>query len=352
MNKFEIRKMSSDKNIDDYDIFIDGKVFYQILNERKYVSLSENNLETFDNLCFAWTKGLDFWGDVRFVWNLINRKKAIVPILMCPDDLDFSCIVLVVEVEKTENSVIWKRAGYVCEEDYNLDDEKQKGILDTEHYSDRDWEKYGDNIALAKVDSDEWRQWIADNWDEEVFRRLMNYTLPKYEIDGNIIWFADLDFEFESYQYEMVIDEYWKQQTLFELNCYTYRPMTFTDCVKIIKKLTRDGEEKLDEHLMDFGEVLLHIYASDEVGNQLFDLLQKNEDVLLIEIYCKVIELMWKYGTDEVVNVVDVTLLERLSDDVTVWNRLGEHISAEFKEYINNDLLRTNVAMCGVLPMK
>ena len=60
MNKFEIRKMSSDKNIDDYDIFIDGKVFYQILNERKCVSLPENNLETFDDLCFAWTKGLDF----------------------------------------------------------------------------------------------------------------------------------------------------------------------------------------------------------------------------------------------------------------------------------------------------
>lgn len=39
-------------------------------------------------------------------------------------------------------------------------------------------------------------------------------------------------------------------------------------------------------------------------------------------------------------------------DDVIVWNRLGEYISVEFKEYINNDLLRTNVAMCGVLPMK
>ena len=111
MNKFEIRKLSSDKTMDDYDVFIDGKVFSQILNEQKKVSLPENNLETFDDLCFAWSKGLDFWGDVRFVWNLINRKKAIVPILMCPDDLDFSCVVLVVEVEKTENTIIWKRAG-------------------------------------------------------------------------------------------------------------------------------------------------------------------------------------------------------------------------------------------------
>jgi len=28
MNKFEIRKMSSDKTIDDYDIFIDGSILH------------------------------------------------------------------------------------------------------------------------------------------------------------------------------------------------------------------------------------------------------------------------------------------------------------------------------------
>ena len=254
--------------------------------------------------------------------------------------------------EGHSGTVIWKRAGYVRNKGYDHNVEKQNGILGIEFYSDKDWDKYGDNIALAEVDSDEWRRWIAENWDEELFRRRMNYTLPNYEKEDNIIWFADLDLRFDLYDYEKKVDRYWKQQTLFYLNCYDKGEMTFTDCVKMIKSLSRNGEEKYEEHMQDFGEVLLHIYVSDEISNPLYELLLKNEDELLIEIYSKAIELMWKYGTEEVVNVVDVTILERLSDDINVWNRLGKYISEEFKEYINHDLLKTNIAMCGVRPME
>ena len=44
-----------------------------------------------------------------------------LPIYMCPDDLDFSCIVLVVEVEKTKDYVYWNRVGYVNQKDYDFD---------------------------------------------------------------------------------------------------------------------------------------------------------------------------------------------------------------------------------------
>ncbi|MCM1499830.1 MAG: hypothetical protein NC124_15310 [Clostridium sp.] len=57
---------------------------------------------------------------------------------------------------------------------------------------------------------------------------------------------------------------------------------------------------------------------------------------------------MWRNGTADVVNIVDVTIAERLSDDKAVWNRFGENISDEFKAYINDDLLKNNIAMCGV----
>lgn len=72
MNKFEIRKISKNKNIDDYEIFIDGEIISQILMKQKSVQLPEN-VEPFDDLCLAWTKGLDFWGDVRFVWNRLGE---------------------------------------------------------------------------------------------------------------------------------------------------------------------------------------------------------------------------------------------------------------------------------------
>ena len=45
---------------------------------------------------------------------------------------------------------------------------------------------YGDNIAFAKVDSDEWYQYISENWDDELYRRRMNYTHPYYQTYGNM----------------------------------------------------------------------------------------------------------------------------------------------------------------------
>ena len=54
---------------------------------------------------------------------------------------------------------------------------------------------------------------------------------------------------------------------------------------------------------------------------------------------------MWKKGNEEVNNVVDVTILERLSDDIEIWNRFGEYISDEFKRYINDEAIANNIAL-------
>ena len=50
----------------------------------------------------------------KVVWdrlNLIGEQPIIVPILMCPDDLDFFCFVLVAEIRYDENTVRWGRIG-------------------------------------------------------------------------------------------------------------------------------------------------------------------------------------------------------------------------------------------------
>lgn len=93
--------------------------------------------------------------------------------------------------------------------------------------------------------------------------------------------------------------------------------------------------------------LLGHIFFSDEINVPLFDLLQKNDASFKVSIYCRFIEKMWRNGTDDVVNIVDVTIAERLSDDETVWNRFGKNISNEFKTYLNDDLLKSNIAMYG-----
>ena len=351
LNHIELKRIQKNKNWVDFEWFIDGKRLSDHLNDRKSFELPEN-VTPFDNLCPAWTKKLIYTGDVRFVWYLQNLDNAIMPVYVCPDDLDFSCIVIVIEIEKNKDFVYWNRAGYVKNDYYDLQDELRSGIACLEAYSDKDWEKYGDNIALAEVNSPEWKEWISENWDEELFRRRINYTYPNYLKDEYILWFSNLDFSFDRCEYEKMVDEYWNGESLICLEKYSKTKINFKDCVELIKCIHRNGYEVLEEHLADFGEVLLHVYAGDEISNPLFELLKKQENEELIKIYSKVIELMWKYGDEAVVNVVDVTILEKLSDDINVWNRFGKYITNDFKEYINKDLIRSNIAMCHVAPIE
>lgn len=147
----------------------------------------------------------------------------------------------------------------VNQKHYSFDEEKQHGILDLEAYTDEDWECYGDNIALTNVDSEEWREWISANWDEELFRRRMNYTLTAYKEDGNILWFMNSDWSFDRAQYEEMVKHYWEQETLEDLANIAKSEMTFDDCIAMIKKLNINGCDELFEHKKLYDEVLLHI---------------------------------------------------------------------------------------------
>lgn len=113
-------------------------------------------------------------------------------------------------------------------------------------------------------------------------------------------------------------------------------------------ELFPEKKQALIQHYEDFGELRGHIFFGDEINVPLVDLLQKNEAGNKVSSYCRFIEEMWKNGTDDVVNIVNVTIVERLSDDETVWIRFGKNISNEFKLYINDNLIKSNIAMCGV----
>ena len=84
----------------------------------------------------------------------------------------------------------------------------------------------------------------------------------------------------------------------------------------------------------------MHVLASKLITEPLIELLkQSDENAVLIQIYCKVIELMWIHGDEAVVNVVDVTILERLSYDRETWDKFGTYVTNDFRQYINNDVL-------------
>ena len=147
----------------------------------------------------AWGKDLLHRGEIRFIWNLIDREEPVVlPLLVCEDDLDLSCIVIVAFVRKGADIVYWDRIGFVSREEWKLQQEIYSGILHLESYTDEDWIKYGDNIALEQP-------------------RCMNYTLPYYLDENHIIWLQQVSWEFDRKTYESCVDIYrkalqWRQE--------------------------------------------------------------------------------------------------------------------------------------------
>ena len=48
----------------------------------------------------------------QYIWTLINEKMPCnLPILLCPDDMDFWCTVIVAKIKFENNTVIWGKIG-------------------------------------------------------------------------------------------------------------------------------------------------------------------------------------------------------------------------------------------------
>ncbi len=207
MNKFEIRSHIIPSGYEIKSFFIDGRPIYEYIDQwiadRSELS---KRISPADDLVICWTNEYDHEGDARFMRFVLNQNNAITPILSCPEDLDFSCIVIVADVVKQDDKVIWKRIGTVNHSRESFEEEKRSGILCVESYSEEDKMRYGDNIALAKVDSPEWLDWISGHWSEELFRRRVNYTFPYYQNENNIDWFSCCSFAFDRKEYDALVN--------------------------------------------------------------------------------------------------------------------------------------------------
>lgn len=169
-------------------------------------------LEIFNNmsgLLPAWSGKLISQIDNKFIWELIDSHEELnVPILVCEDDCDFNCIVIVVHIRKTNQYVYWDKIGLLNQEHRDFHQETLSGILYLESYTDEDWLKYGDNIALENIDSQKFKDWISQNWNEEYIRRLRNYLKPYMQNNDNIIWIKDTHWKFPSKDYQNMVEAY------------------------------------------------------------------------------------------------------------------------------------------------
>ncbi|MCR5602623.1 MAG: hypothetical protein K6G27_02840 [Lachnospiraceae bacterium] len=120
------------------------------------------------------------------------------------------------------------------------------------------------------------------------------------------------------------------------------------EIAKVFLELFPESEEAYRKHMQEYAGLLGHIFYADVINIPMCELYDNSGDEKLIRKYCEFVEQMWRYGNDADRNVVDVTILEQLSDDEDRWQRFGTYISQDFRDYINNELLTENIMMRNV----
>jgi hypothetical protein len=109
MNIIKAKIDKSDYEI--YDDFLNIEIDGYWLDE-KLDELYPNNMYKglIPTLLFA----MEIEQEKDIVWKRIspnNNTKEICPILLCPDDCDFSCTLIVAEIEKGDGIINWHRMG-------------------------------------------------------------------------------------------------------------------------------------------------------------------------------------------------------------------------------------------------
>lgn len=128
--------------------------------------------------------------------------------------------------------------------------------------------------------------------------------------------------------------------------------MDINECAEMLAEKLPDGRKIYDRHMEMYGKVLLHVLAGDMIDIPFTVLLKSDQSPDVIRLYCGVIEEMWRKGDKDVVNAVEVTVLEYLTDDCEVWQIFGKYISHDFRCYINNEFLPDNLHYLNVEKLK
>lgn len=207
MNCMEVKSIKTCYDYSEYYWVIDGKPITTYLEHHRIKSLSV--FGSLLGLLPAWGGELIFEWENDFIWELIDSQEEMnVPILVCEDDCDLSCIVILAHIRKEKNTVFWDRIGVLHHSNFVLLDYNQSGILCLEAYTDKDWEQYGSNIALEQYGSLEYQRWVSENCYEEHIRRLRNYLKPYMQNEQNIEWMWNPGWKFKKEDYEAMVEQY------------------------------------------------------------------------------------------------------------------------------------------------
>ncbi len=203
-NRIEVKPIRTGYGYDEYYWVIDEVPITTYLDDWKARRVADSM-----GLLPAWSGGLNEAAENDFVWEMVDSQdEQNVPILVCEDDCDFSCLVIVAHVRKRERTVCWDRIGVVDWASFDNRQYERSGILCLEAYTEEDWRKYGDHIALERFGSEAYWDWVRENGYEEGIRRLRNYLKPYMQEVRNIEWIGCPDWKFETGNYAVAVERY------------------------------------------------------------------------------------------------------------------------------------------------
>lgn len=209
MNDIQVKRIKTCYGYYENYWMIDGRPVTEYLEQTKTGSICV--FGSLLGLLPAWSGELIWQWENDFIWEMIDSPEELnVPILVCEDDCDLSCIVITAHIRKTEYTVCWDRIGVLDRSHMDLNEYRQSGILCLESYTESDWAKYGGNIALETYGSLNFQKWISENCYEEHIRRLRNYLKPYMQKEQNIEWIWEMNWIFEAQNYKQMVEQYRK----------------------------------------------------------------------------------------------------------------------------------------------
>jgi hypothetical protein len=161
MNKIEGIQDKSD--YENYWDFINFRIDDYWLDEKLDELYPENMYKGLIPTLVYWMERED---EKAIVWNRIlpnENETTICPILMCPDDNDFSCTLIVAEIRNCGDSIQWKQIG--INETKEIDSEKVGSTVkwldkfNELNFSKKDYlsmlEKFRERLQIDKLRNEE-----------------------------------------------------------------------------------------------------------------------------------------------------------------------------------------------------
>ena len=116
MNSITVNNVKTCYDYSEYYWLIDDKPVTYYLDEciQNNPASELSNMGSMLGLLPAWGGELEWQWENDFIWEMVDSCEELnVPILVCEDDCDLSCIVIVAHIRKDNDKVFWERIGHL-----------------------------------------------------------------------------------------------------------------------------------------------------------------------------------------------------------------------------------------------